>query len=254
MTVKKFFDLLNTIYPIDSQDEWDNSGIYEFGSDQELSNPILTLDINIDVVNFAINNNSNLIISHHPIYINEQDLKLKHIKNIFKKLKENNISIISLHTCFDKHKNGTSYQIIKRLKGFKITRSKKSPYLFFGTSLSKITFNSLINKIKNNLDIEYIKLISSKAELISNEKKKNIRIAVVGGSGASEIDLITKKDKIDFFITSEIKWHMWTKNNIDYFSILEVPHSIEKVFIKAIKEKITNINFLEFYPNKIEVL
>lgn len=253
MIVKEFYYLLDDVYKIDSQDKWDNCGIYEFGSDQELSNPILSLDINLDVVDFAIKNHSNLIISHHPIYIDQDDQKKRNIKLIFKKLEDNNISIIGLHTCFDKNKNGTSYQIIKRLKGFKIYKSQKSPYLFFGVSKSKLSFLDLIKKIKTNLEVEFVKIISSKFDEIE-DKKKYIRIAVVGGSGSSELETIVKKDKIDFFITSEIKWHLWNKNNSDYFTILEIPHSVEKVFIKTIKEKFSDFNFLEFYPNQIKVL
>lgn len=253
MTVKDFYNLLDSVYKIDSQDEWDNSGMYEFGSDNPIVNPILSLDINLDVVNYAIEKNSNLILSHHPIFIDPLDEKKKHIKSIFQKLSEHNISVISLHTCFDKNPKGTTYQIIKRLKGFNISRSKKSPYLFFGVSNSKLTFADLVKKIKNNLEIEYVNVLLSK--LTNDEKKpKYIKIAAVGGSGSSEIETIIKKDKIDFFITSEVKWHLWNKNNQDYFTILEIPHSVEKVFIKTIKEKFKNIDFLEFYPNKIEML
>ncbi|MDE6429331.1 MAG: Nif3-like dinuclear metal center hexameric protein, partial [Malacoplasma sp.] len=81
--------------------------------------------------------------------------------------------------------------------------------------------------------------------------KKIMKIAVVGGSGSSEISTILKKDKIDYFITSEIKWHTWIKNISDSFKILEIPHSVEKVFINTIKKKFLEIEFIEFLPNKI---
>lgn len=251
MTIKEFYKILDNLYNFNSQDDWDNSGMFDFKSDQIVKNPILSLDITLDVVNFAVANKSNLILSHHPIYIDEQDLKLTHIKEIFKKLKENNICTISLHTCFDKNKFGTSYQIIHNLKGFKIFRSKKSPYLFFGVSKSKMSLEDLVNKLKNNLNLEYVKVISD--ENLNKEKsiKKILKIAVVGGSGSSEISCIFKKDKINYFITSEIKWHTWIKNLNDSFKILEVPHSIEKVFIQTIKKKFSEIEFIEFYPNKI---
>lgn len=248
MKIVDLFNSLNKIYPIDSQDDWDKSGYWDFGFDNEISKPILSLDISIQVVDFAIQNLSNLIISHHPIFIDENDLKQKHIKEILKKLKENSISVISLHTCFDKHKNGTSYQIVKNLKGFKIYRSKKSDYLFFGKSSSKLSLEDLIKKLKTNLDLEKVNCLDSNLDF---KTKKNFTIAVAAGAGSSEINLIIKKDKIDYFITSEIKWHTWVKSQSSYFKILEVPHSVEKVFIKAIKEKFNDINFIEFKPKKL---
>ncbi|MDE5841878.1 MAG: Nif3-like dinuclear metal center hexameric protein, partial [Malacoplasma sp.] len=144
MTIKEFYKILDNIYDFSSQDDWDNSGIVEFNSNQAIKNPILSLDISLDVIDFAIKANSNLIITHHPIYIDNQDLKLPHIKKILTKLESNNICTISLHTCFDKNKYGTTYQIISALKGFKISRSPKSPYLFFGISKTKLSLNNLI--------------------------------------------------------------------------------------------------------------
>ncbi|MDE5767396.1 MAG: Nif3-like dinuclear metal center hexameric protein [Malacoplasma sp.] len=251
MKIKEFYKILDSTYDFDSQDDWDNSGMMNFSSNQTIKNPVLSLDISLDTVDFAINSNSNLIISHHPIYINIEDLKLLHIKKIFNKLKTNNICTISLHTCFDKNKYGTSYQIISKLKEFEVLRSPKSPYLFFGISKNKMNLKELINKLKSNLNLEYVKLIQNKTLDKELDTKKILKIAVVGGSGGSEISTILKKDKIDYFITSEIKWHMWIKNVNDDFKILEVPHSVEKVFIDAIKKKFSEIKFIEFFPNKI---
>lgn len=248
MKVVELFQKLNELYPIDSQDEWDKSGYWDFGFDNEISNPILSLDISLSSVNFAIENNSNLIISHHPIFINDDDLKQKHIKEILSKLKKNSISVISLHTCFDKHRYGTSYQIIKNIKGFNIFKFDKSPYLFLGKSKSKISLEDLIIRIKKNLDIESVNTIETELDFRS---KKNLTIAVAAGAGSTEIDLIRKKDKVDYFITSEIKWHTWVKNQTMSFKILEIPHSSEKVFLKTIKEKFRDISFVEFIPKKL---
>ncbi|MDE6645822.1 MAG: Nif3-like dinuclear metal center hexameric protein, partial [Malacoplasma sp.] len=209
MKIKEFYKILDNTYDFNSQDDWDNSGMMDFNSNQIISNPIISLDISLDTVDFAINSNSNLIISHHPIYIDSEDLKLFHIKKILNKLKANNICTISLHTCFDKNKYGTSYQIISKLKEFKIFRSLKSPYLFFGTSKNKMNLKELISKLKNNLNLEYVKLIQNKTLDKELNDKKILKIAVVGGSGSSEINTILKKDKIDYFKRKWEKEHFF---------------------------------------------
>lgn len=254
MTIKTFYNILDSKINISNQEIWDKSGMIENDSEQILKNPILSLDINVDVVKFAIANDSNTIISHHPIYIDEQDLKLKKIKEIMTLIKKHKICLISLHTCFDKYEFGTNYQILNLIECDSIQKSSKSDYLFFGITKQKYHIEELLQNIKNKLNIDYLKYFPE--SIMKFEKKQNFKIGVVGGSGSSEAFEILKKDKCDLFITSEIKWHIWNyfngiKNN---FALIEVPHSVEKVILNFMIKEFDEINFLEYLPPVCKVI
>lgn len=248
MTIRNFYEILDKKYHFNSQDEWDNSGIITNNLDGEINNPILCLDINLDVVEFAIKNNSNLIVSHHPIYINSDDLKLKKVSLIWKLINEHNITLIAIHTCFDKNKYGTNYQILKKIGCDDIYQSQQSDYLFFGTLKQKTNILDCLNQIKLKLNLDY--LIYQKNKLLNFNKPKKFKIGVVGGSGSADSFNILQKDKCDIFITSEIKWHIWNYFDWDKnsFILIDVPHSIEKIFILTIKKLFKEINFIEFNP------
>ncbi len=236
MELIKLFDLFNKLYPLATQEEWDNSGFFNKYENFNVTDVLVSLDINIDVVNKAINNNIKLIISHHPIYINESDLKLNHIKKLIKIIENNNITILSLHTNFDKAKKGMNYSLLKELKLKEIKQLKESPYVFFGELKNKLDFKSILKYIKNHLDLNHIIYDEYSYHLINSKNIK--RIAVVGGSGSSDLYLIKNKYKIDLFLTGEIKWHLYNLAFNKRMSLIDIGHISEKIFIKVIESVI----------------
>lgn len=251
MTVKEIYKQIDTIYPFALQDDWDKSGLISFNENQEVKKILISLDINLEILNKAINEGFDLIVSHHPIYINENDLKTRCVKNILSLMKQHEISLIAIHTNFDKHRYGMNYWLLKNLGCQNIKRSSKSEYLFFGEL--KKTFankNEFSFFLKNKLKVEYVKYMDNENET----SKKTWKIALTGGAGSSESFNILKKDKCDYFITSEIKWNIWNHFNFndDRLTLIEVPHSVEKIFIDIMKTKLKEYGeIFTIYPKTL---
>lgn len=253
MTIFELYQELDSIYNVNNQEPWDKSGLYLFANNNSTVafNPILSLDINHYIIDFAISKNSNLIISHHPIYISDEDINNKSVKKIINRLIENKISIISLHTCFDMHDRGMNYEFLKKIGCKNIKKSPRNEYLFFGDFPKKISLKSLMEIIKEKNNLEFL------TTSLNDEKYlnicKNIRIGFSSGSGSSSIESILLKDKCNVFISSEIKWHIWNNYTLNRKDILliDVPHSIEKIFIDKICITIKSIKFLKVYPLKL---
>lgn len=55
------------MFPLATQDGWDNSGLLVGDAEAELTGILLTVDITEDAVTEAIEKGHNLIISHHPL-------------------------------------------------------------------------------------------------------------------------------------------------------------------------------------------
>ena len=69
ITIKSIYDLLNSSFPIANQETWDQSGLRLFDlKSTPISKIILCLDCTKDIIDYAIENNYKLIISHHPIF------------------------------------------------------------------------------------------------------------------------------------------------------------------------------------------
>lgn len=246
MKKTELYNMLDNMYPFVEMDIWDKSGFFNLTIDEEVSNPIICLDINIELIDYAISINSNLIISHHPIFINEEDMKLPHIKKILEKIKSYNITIFSLHTNFDKHKYGMNYQFLKSIKSTHITKSKKSEYLYYGNLKNKISFLDFINKLNNNRYVEYI--LYNESDNLENIKILNIAVCL--GAGSSEVFNILKKDKIDLFITGEVKWNIWNYCIDNNIKIIDIGHASEKIFIDILFDKLKPYfnNIYKYWP------
>lgn len=241
MIVNELYKLLDQWYPFSEQEVWDKSGaILSFDYDVVFG-VMIGLDVTLGLVLDAIKNKCNVILTHHPIYIDEQDAKKKDIKNIINLLKENKISLISLHTNFDKNRYGMNYHLLKKIGLVGIKRSKNSSFLFYGDLKSKFNFQQFIKIITKKLTPDYI-IFDYNNDRIKENKKIN-RVAIIGGSGSSDYEKILKKEKIDLFITGEVKWHVWNMSSKS-IPIIDIGHSIEKIFIDVMYKKIQSLGIL----------
>ena len=67
MKVKDFTNYLEQLAPLTYQEEYDNSGLIIGDFNMEVKGVLITLDCNDKVLDEAINNKCNLLITHHPI-------------------------------------------------------------------------------------------------------------------------------------------------------------------------------------------
>ena len=104
---------------------WDKDNVgWQVGDPKiKIKNILLSLDLKEEVIESAIKENCNLIITHHPLlYYPLKNLDFSNNKNarLIQRLIKNNISLYSAHTNLDFTKNGVSYQMAKKLSLKKI--------------------------------------------------------------------------------------------------------------------------------------
>ncbi|ACL69989.1 Nif3-like dinuclear metal center hexameric protein [Halothermothrix orenii] len=95
--------VMNEIAPRFLAMDWDNPGLQIGYFSQEINRVLVTLDVTEEVVEEAIEENCQLIISHHPLLF--KGLKSIHDKSyngrVVLKAIKNNIAVLSAHTNFD---------------------------------------------------------------------------------------------------------------------------------------------------------
>lgn len=117
MQVKDITDQLENFAPLAYQESYDNSGLLIGNKNMELTGALCTLDVTEQVVNEAIENNCNLIISHHPVLFspvkrfndNTPSEKLTRL------LIKNDIAVYCGHTNFDNIGYGVNHKIASKL-------------------------------------------------------------------------------------------------------------------------------------------
>ncbi len=96
----------------------DNVGLQVGSADREINNILLCLELTPLVIDEAVNNNCNLIISHHPLLFHPlKKIDLSNDKNskLLEKLIKKDINLYSEHTNLDFTKDGVSFELAKTL-------------------------------------------------------------------------------------------------------------------------------------------
>jgi dinuclear metal center YbgI/SA1388 family protein len=101
----------------------DNVGLQVGDPKIRIKNILISLDLNEEVIDSAVKENCNLIITHHPILyypLKNLDFSKNQIARMIQILVKNNITLYSAHTNLDFTKQGVSYSLAKRLQLNKI--------------------------------------------------------------------------------------------------------------------------------------
>jgi dinuclear metal center YbgI/SA1388 family protein len=117
MKTSEIARILNGFFPFALQESYDNSGVI-LDFDNEISKILVSFDINIDVVEDAVKQNANLIISHHPvIFSGLKKLSSKSLSDqVIIKAIEHKISIIAVHTNIDNSFEGVNGFVAGKLQ------------------------------------------------------------------------------------------------------------------------------------------
>lgn len=200
MQIKELIEKFENKINPNVQEEWDNSGLQVGDINQELKGIVTTLEITPEVIDYAIENECNLIFCHHPLIfggINSIDNDDFKGKKIIKAI-QNNIIIYASHTPSDMQ--GFNEYILNRM-GFKSDGIIKEmgDKLYYGNfSNVDIKFKTLVKQIKENLDLDQI--------IVYGEICNVSRIGLVTGSGMDFVNEAIDKG-IDVYITGDITHH-----------------------------------------------
>jgi dinuclear metal center YbgI/SA1388 family protein len=117
MKVKDIASWLDTAVPLSFQESWDNSGLQIGNPETEISSALLTLDVTEEVVDEAISENCQMIISHHPVIFSglKKITGSSSTDRIIIKALRDDIAIYSSHTNLDVFSNGVSRKMAEKI-------------------------------------------------------------------------------------------------------------------------------------------
>lgn len=203
MEIGELIAKLEEKYPFSLQEAWDNSGLQIGNPKDELKNVMVSLDLEEETINKAIENDCNLIITHHPYLFNgAKSIDLS--KNFYKRLMlaiKNNLTIYAFHTNLDIAKDGLNDNLcdILSIKNTSVLEKGKEEGLGRIGYIEKQETVSFIKKIKDILKADGL-------IVYGDTDKKIEKIAVCGGAGSDLIkDALDKS--CDMMITGDVSYH-----------------------------------------------
>ncbi|WRE68070.1 Nif3-like dinuclear metal center hexameric protein [Helicobacter pylori] len=240
--VKEVLGVLNRLSPFELQELWDNSGLNVGSENSEFSQIIACLEITLQI---ALNAPKNaLIITHHPLIF--KPLKTLNDEaypgNILKILIQKNVSVISMHTNFDKTHLNKHFASV--LLGFDNLMEKG---LMLVKENANMEFDVLVKKIKLSLGVGSLACVKS-SPIVKD-------LAFVCGSGASMFSSLKAQSCL---ITGDVKYHDAMIAQSLGISLIDATHYYsERGFALIVAEILHSFNYLvtiENFKNPLQII
>ena len=241
MKTKILLKQLAKNFPKSLAESYDHVGLQCGKLKEETNTILLCLDYDEDVYNYILASHLetkiDLIVSHHPFIfgtrakvLNSDPLK----KDLFEKTLALNIPVYSYHTNFDGGKEGMNDALARELELLDIKPLESEKMARGGKLISPMEIHDFAKYAMKKLNVNY--------GLLINEGVKNVqKIAIIGGGGWSSY-LNAKNEGYDIFISGDIPHHGRRGVVANHYNYLDLPHEIEKIFMKQFKKVLLSKN------------
>ena len=203
MKIKDISAVIEQWAPLGIQEEWDNSGLIIGNPEDEVHGVLVAFDCSAQLVREAVRRGCDLIVTHHPLIFKG----VRHIRRgesvgdaIVEAIKSG-VAVYAAHTNADKVPQGVSGAMARRLGLKEISLLEDEGGYGLGAvgffekpmsgeeALSYVASRFGVKTIRHSAPVERIE-----------------KVAVLGGSGASEIAL-ARKAGAQLYISADISYH-----------------------------------------------
>ncbi|GLR18517.1 Nif3-like dinuclear metal center hexameric protein [Portibacter lacus] len=242
-TILELTTYLEEIAPLHFQESYDNAGLIYGDPDASVEGVLISLDLTEAVIDDAIANGCNVIVSHHPIIF--RGIKKFHghyVDRTVAKAIKNDIAIYAIHTNLDNVlENGVNGKIAEKI-GLKDTgilsiKPELDENGKVGSGVTGILQNEMseidfLDHLKKSMELKVVKHTA----LLDQTIKK---VAICGGSGSFLLSAAIRCGA-DAFITSDFKYHEFFDAD-SKIVIIDIGHfESEQFTINLLYDLITN--------------
>lgn len=224
MKLKEIYRYLDTLSPFEMQEKWDNSGLIVGDLNAQINEIIISLDIDANVIENA--NEGALFIVHHPLLFDATKRLdvAKYPANLVSKMIKKNLSLIAMHTNFDKtHLNRYVFQ---KVLGFDLDEQSD----FICTTRKSFYSQQLLKFLKEKLGLKVVKVV--------NFKKRIKGLSLTTGAGAGLLDFVDT----ECFLTGDIKYHDAMKALSEDRMLVDIGHfESEQFFVDVLRDLLNSM-------------
>ena len=250
MTVRELYEMLSERIPESLCEEWDNDGLMCSADDgKEVVRVLITLDVTEEIVDYAVKNGFDTIISHHPLIFKPLHSVTpdNHIARKVMRLLTEGVSVMSFHTRLDKVKGGVN-DCLARLLGL-------TDVVPFGDDclgrigrldLDMMGFDEFSARVKSVLGAERI--------IIADSYNPVYTVAVVGGDGKSYLKEAIEAGA-DTFVSGRISYNIMEEASEMGINLIEAGHYATEfpvtAFLSHLVKKYDPKIYCEIVPSNV---
>ncbi|MBU2539359.1 MAG: Nif3-like dinuclear metal center hexameric protein [Proteobacteria bacterium] len=240
-TTTRLLSILNSIAPFAMAEPWDNVGLMVGNPDQQVTGILIGLDPTEALIDEALSQNLNTILTHHPLIFHP----LKTIPGntplgrILKKALANDVSLIACHTNLDRMTTGVSHALAERLglrdtnplAGHEPAAPEQNPgFGKIGSLPAPVSSEQFLNSLLTALDTPGVLIAGTLPETIHT-------VALCGGSG-SDLAETARNMGAQVYITGEVKHSVARWAEDAEFCVIDAGHYPTEKFIVPVLAEI----------------
>ncbi|WP_311481618.1 Nif3-like dinuclear metal center hexameric protein [uncultured Anaerococcus sp.] len=245
MQIRELINKLEEKYPFYLQEDWDNSGLQLGNPDDELKGVVLSLDLEEEAIDLALEGKkANLIITHHP-YLFNPTKSIDFRDSFYNRLRrciKNDITVFAFHTNLDIAEGGVNDNLanILGIRDVKSLECGKEVGLGRYGYIDKQAADIILKNVKEKLEASGIVVYGNCDKMIG-------KVALCGGAGSFLIQDAIDHD-CDLIITGDVKYHEAMDMSNKGIIIADVGHfASENHIIYKLAKEIEDISGEEVY-------
>jgi len=242
MKVNELVRELNRIYPESFQESYDNTGQQVIFPDREITGILVSLDVEKAVIDDALRNNCNVIITHHPLIFRpvKKIVSGEARSSMLISLVRDEISLYAMHTNFDKFMSGyladeLGFPGSSLLFKTDATLDGDKGFGSIAVLEKAITLVELLSRIRDALGLEYL--------LYSGDDGLQVKsIAFINGSGGGSVERAILAARPDCIVTGDAGYHHARYAIDSGTALVDAGHfGTEIIFKKMLAQTVTGI-------------
>ena len=241
MRCNEVMKILETLSPVVFAEKWDNVGLLVGREDKTVQKVMLALDATDDVVEQAVLQGVDLLVTHHPLLFSsiKRITEADFIGRRLLKLIKNDICYYAMHTNFDVMGMADAAADALGLQHCEVLdityedEISKEGIGRIGRLPCKMSLTDMAQHCKKAFEIDNVRVYGEADMEIET-------VAIVPGSGKDYIDTAIAK-QADVFITGDIGHHNGLDALEQGLSIIDAGHfGVEKIFVPYMEEFFSN--------------
>ena len=232
-TVQDILQFIESIAPPSLKMEGDNVGLLCGRADKEVKTILVALDPFVSVCQEAIEENADLLVTHHPIIhgsisaVTDQTT----FGQAILELMAHNISAVNAHTNLDCADGGVNDTLAARVGLSDIQKIAADPHgLLRQGQVETQTLEAFLPKVKTNLGCTALRY--------ADGGKSVCKVAVGGGSCGSELAAVAAAG-CDTFVTADVKYNQFWDAKMLGINMIDAGHfHTENPVVAVLAERI----------------
>ena len=263
MKIREIAQLIESAFPLSYAYDGDNVGLIVGDADTDITGILTTCDVDINVVDEAIEKGCNLIVSHHPLMFHAVSrlTECTPEQRTLRKMVQNGIALYSAHTNLDVGKGGINDLMAEMLgmvdtSVIDVVCTDERGTHGYGRMCDlpqQTTLKELLDKVMDTFSPDGLRYAGDINAPIK-------RLAINTGGGAGITDLCIAKG-CDCFVTGDVKYNGYRDSVENGMCVIDIMHfDSEKISKKwfadffrqngvdvVVCESCANINLIKTY-------